>query len=268
MRFGKIRSLFNYIKFTWVKILGVILVFIIWILLAKKLGSTRLPYPKDVLTIFINSINSNELLSAQGGGSKGLLPHIIYTLKMYFWGTSLGIVTGISVGLLMAKSNSFREIIKLPIELIRAIPPLAAIPFFLMWFGTGKMAQISILAFFCFFMIIITTNNAIKNINPIYKDYAKTLGASETQILKTILLPGMVPELISGIRVSLAVCWGLEVVAELLGAPFGIGKVFTLMVGLMAIDVIIVGIIWIALFAITTDIIFTSVTSRLIKWQE
>jgi ABC-type nitrate/sulfonate/bicarbonate transport system permease component len=154
----------------------------------------------------------------QGGGSNGILHHLLYSFQRTLLGSGIGVVLGVMCGLLMAFERRARLFLEAPIETMRMIPPLAAIPFFLMWFGPTETAQLTMVAFYCFFMMIINTVSAVANTSPIYTDYARTLGASKVRVYWTVILPAIVPELIGGIRVVIGVSWGIQIVTELMGA--------------------------------------------------
>src|SRR5690606_18793642 len=127
------------------------------------------------------------------------------------------------LGIVLALSRALNEIFSALVEAVRTIPPLAAIPFFLIWFGTGSLGQLLVIAFYTAVMVLVTARAAVDRLPPIYRAYASTLGASRLAVVRTVVLPGMVPEVVGGIRVALGFSWGIAVVAELIGAQQGIG---------------------------------------------
>jgi ABC-type nitrate/sulfonate/bicarbonate transport system permease component len=135
-----------------------------------------------------------------------------------------------------------------------------------MWFGPTQTAQLTMMAFYCFFMLLINTVSAIANVNPVYVNYASTLGASKAQVYRTIILPAIIPELVGGIRVAIGVSWGIQIVTELMGAQQGMGQVFSMAMPMQALDLIIAGILWITLLAATTDLLFVWVARGVTRW--
>lgn len=156
-------------------------------------------------------------------------------------------------GLAMGWSPRFRSLLELPIEVFRTIPPLAAIPFFLMWFGPAALTQFLVLVFYSFLRVVINTVEAIRNVPPVLSQYARTLGATPGQVYRTVILPAIVPELVGAMRIALAATWGLEIVAELLGSPAGVGRLFSYLVPLLRPDLIIALIAWVTLVAVGLD---------------
>ena len=124
-------------------------------------------------------------------------------------GSIIGMVAGIAAGILLGWSKILNRIAGPVLEAIRTIPPLAIIPFFIMWFGPNTKAQLSMLIFYCFVMLVFNTIEAIKNVNPVYAKFAYTLGAKRIRVYRNVILPASVPELIGGVRVIIGVSWYL-----------------------------------------------------------
>lgn len=248
-------------------IVGLLAFFAIWHFLALRLGPTRLPTPIAVVERFFTSVTFSKELLVQGGGSSGLAPHLAYTFTRTLIGSSVGVTLGILVGLAMGWSRNLRFFLEPPLELIRTIPPLAAAPFFLMWFGPTPVSHFSMLVFYTFLILVINTLEAIRNVPLVYQQYAATQGASRAQVYRTVILPAIVPELTGAIRVAIGVCWGIQIVVELLGAPRGMGQVFNMLLSVQRLSLIIAGIFWIALMAVAVDFVFTRFARYLTRWQ-
>ena len=248
-------------------IVGVALFFAIWWWAALELGRTRLPGPQAVIERLFSSLTWSRELVIQGGGKNGLYPHLIHTFTRTILGASIGVSLGIIVGLAMGWSEKLRYFLNPPLEAIRTIPPLAAAPFFLMWFGPTPSAQLGMLIFYCFLILVINTSSAIRNVPPVYIQFAMTQGATRGQTFRTVVLPAIMPELIGGIRVAIGVSWGIEIVTEMLGSPRGMGQIFAMLLSLQALDLIIVGIVWITVMAVIVDAIFTGVARYITRWM-
>lgn len=248
-------------------VIGLLLFIGLWWFAALQLGRTRLPTPDVVVERFFSAVVWAKELVVQGGGRYGLQPHLVYTFTRTILGTSIGIGLGILIGLAMGWSRRLRYFLEPPLEAIRTIPPLAAAPFFLMWFGPTPSAQLGMLIFYCFLMLVINTVSAIRNVPPVYLQFAETQGASRGQVFRSVVLPAIVPELVGGIRVAIGVSWGIEIVVEMLGAPRGMGQVFAMLLSLQSLDLIMAGIFWIALMAVAVDLVFTRVANYLLRWM-
>src|SRR5215831_5547215 len=251
-------------KLLWVA--GILLTLAAWKGLALWLGEFKLPAPETILRAMVVDLVQSPILEMQGGGSNGIWPHLLYTFQRTLLGSVIGLLLGVLVGLVIGYSRWLRLLLEAPIETMRTVPPLAAIPFFLMWFGPTQTAQLSMMVFYCFFMLLINTVSAIANVNPIYVDYANTLGASKHQTYRTVVFPAIIPELVGGIRVAIGVSWGIQIVTELMGAQQGMGQVFSMAIPMQALDLIIVGILWITILAATTDLLFVCAARIITRW--
>jgi ABC-type nitrate/sulfonate/bicarbonate transport system permease component len=245
---------------------GILLAVAAWTGLALWLGEFKLPPPQAIVRAMLIDLTQSPILEMQGGGSNGIWPHLLYTFERTLLGSTIGVTFGVLFGLLIGYSRWLRLLLEAPIEAMRTVPPLAAIPFFLMWFGPTQTAQLTMLAFYCFFMLLINTVSGVANVNPIYVNYANTLGATKAQAFRTIILPAIIPELIGGVRVAIGVSWSIQIVTELMGAQQGMGQVFSMAMPMQALDLIIAGILWITLLAATTDLLFVWVARAITRW--
>jgi ABC-type nitrate/sulfonate/bicarbonate transport system permease component len=249
------------------KFLSVPLMVALWWVVAQKLGGYRLPSPEEVFAKFFPFLVYWKPLAAYGLGTSGIKPHLIYTTWRTISGGATGMALGIAVGLLMSWSKPFRDVLELPLEAIRTVPPLAAIPFFIMWFGPGPISQFWLLAFYGFLGMVIYTVEAVRNVPPVYARFARSLGATEAQIFRTVVLPAILPKLTGGLRVSIAGVWGMELIAEMIGSPKGMGQVFLYDFSVSAVDLMIVSVLWVGILAYLTDLIFRTVFGYVNRWM-
>ncbi len=248
-------------------ILGLLLLVGVWQLISQWLGPVRMPAPLEVLSTFFTIIFRSAAIASLGAGQEGLRPHLWYTIKSTLVGSVAGIGLGTLVGLIMGWNRLACHFLEPQIEVLRTVPPLAAIPFFLLWFGRGASTQFALLVFYSFVRMVIYTIEAIRNVSPVYLDFALALGASRSQVYRTVVLPAIIPELTGGIRVILPTAWALEVVAELMGAKYGVGRVFIALTGSLDILDIMAIVLWVALLASLTDILWVHVARRITRWM-
>lgn len=267
--FEKLVSFFSLKKESKFKIydfIGILIIIIVWWAVSKYLGSTRLPSPWAVTSKIFSILIKTPEYAARVGEPSGILPHLWYTFSRTLIGGITGSILGVIMGFIMSLNKAINDIFIIPVDILRAIPPLGMIPFLLMIFGTTSMSQYTLIGIYCFLVMIIYTLNSIKNINPIYLSFAKTLGANKKGIFKTVTLPASLPELIGGVRVAIAMSWGFEVVAEMLGSQLGLGKYITIMVPFFAISNILAATIYILIVAVIVDRIFLYGFGYFIRW--
>ncbi len=248
--------------------LGIGLFIAAWFALAAVVDPLRLPPPTDVADVFLPILFESQALANQfGSGEGGILAHLLTSLARLLAGTGLGVTAGLLVGLLMSYSQRVGWLLDLPTRILRAVPPLGVIPFVLVWFGTSSTAQILLVALFVFLLIVVNTTNAVQNLPAVHERFARTLGATRRRAYRDVVLPGILPSLVGGLRAALAFSWGLLVVAELVGGQYGIGRVLSLLIPLLRTPELMASILWIVVLAVALDTLLLAVQGRLLRWH-
>lgn len=182
-------------------------------------------------------------------------------------GMVIGSAIGVPIGMWMGLSSRARGFFDAPVELFRPIPPFALIPLFIAAFGIGDAAAVPLLVFASLWIMIIAARAGMRNANLSKVRAAYSLGASKRQVLTKVLIPNALPEIFTGIRVALGVSWGTLVAAELVGTNTGLGAMIFQARNFTRLDVIVVGIIIIAVIGVLMDVIIRFLESILIPWQ-
>lgn len=245
---------------------GALVVF--WKLLSVIIGPGTVAPPEEVLSYFFSyPFSSERLAGLEIGGSGSIGPHIISTVIRYLIGVSVGITVGVLLGLAMAYSKRLREFLEPPFEVLRTIPQMALVPFFVMWIGPKPMAQILMIVFYSILMLVVNILNAVDNIHPDTINFARTLGANRKQVFTTVVVHAILPELTGGIRVVLAFSWGLEVVSELVGTSKGLGMVIQFLIPVLLSGGIIAIVLWIVSIALIFDAAFMRIARWMTRWM-
>jgi ABC-type nitrate/sulfonate/bicarbonate transport system permease component len=126
---------------------------------------------------------------------------------------------------------------------------------------------VSLVAFYVATILYLFAERAARNIDPIYEQYALTLGASRRRTLRDILIPATVPEMLGGFRIALAGAWGLEAVSELLGSQSGMGKVLEVLAGATDAQGILATLVALGFTAILADAIAVGLIARFAAWS-
>ena len=247
-------------------LIGTALLLVVWALISAALGPHRLPPPTSLWPGLIDRLYESKTLAIQGGGNRGLWPHLLYTIQQTLLGGVIGTTAGVMLALAMARWRSFFYFMDVPVGILRTIPPLAAIPFMVLWLGPSQSAQLGVVVFYVGLMVTINAITAIRNLDPLMASFAKTLGADDRRIYRTVVLPSIMPELAGGIRVAIGVAWGIEIVSELAGAPRGMGQAFLRLIAFQELNTIIIGIIWVTVASLVVDYAITWVFNYLTRW--
>lgn len=184
-------------------------------------------------------------------------------IRGMFFGTLLGVPIGFAMGL----SGRARGFFDTPVEVFRPIPPLALLPLFILAFGIGDGTAVRLLIFASIWIMIIAARSGVQAASLSKVRAAYSLGASRRQVLTRVLLPNALPELFTGFRVALGVSWGTLVAAELVGTPDGLGAMIFAARPTFRTDVVVVGIVVIAILGVLMDIALRYLESILIPWR-
>jgi taurine transport system permease protein len=167
----------------------------------------------------------------------------------------------------MGLSSIARGVFDPIVEFIRPIPPLALIPLIILWFGIDEFAKIFLLFLASLFIMTIAARSGVSSVRISKVHAAYSLGASKAQILRTVILPNALPEIFTGLRTSMGVCWGTVVAAELVAADKGLGSMIMIAKNFLQTDTVVIGIIIIGLIGLAIEILMRILEARLIPWR-
>lgn len=183
-------------------------------------------------------------------------------------GVALGTICAVPVGFFLGWYRAVRIAADPVINFFRALPPIALIPLVIVYFGVDELAKVVVLFYASFFAGVIVMYEGISQISPLYVRVARTLGATDAEIFRKVIVPLTVPHILTAVRVALGVAWATLVAAELLAAQTGLGALIQNASTFFLLDIIYVGIICIGLIALAMDLILRRVSARLLAWQE
>lgn len=159
------------------------------------------------------------------------------------------VIIGVPVGIAMGLSPTVRGILDPLIELYRPVPPLAYLPLMVIWFGIGETSKILLIYMAIFAPVAMSALAGVKSAQQVRIRAAQSLGASRAQVLLFVILPGALPEILTGLRIGLGVGWSTLVAAELIAATRGLGFMVQSAGEFLATDVVLAGIAVIAAIA-------------------
>lgn len=154
-----------------------------------------------------------------------VISHLAYTLARLAAGLALGGAGGFLLGLTVSWSRWSRSLFELPVHFLRALPLLAMVPLFQLWFGATFLGQALFAAYGVGVLVFAGTVNAVRNVPQLYIDHARSLGASRIQVYLTVIFPAILPAMRSVALLCLGAGWGAVLGAEYLGAQSGLGYI-------------------------------------------
>ena len=249
------------------RVAGMVLFVVVWQVLTLGLPAIILPTPLGVVRRLLSDFLSAPALSYYGVSEANLYGNLIYTTENIAIAVTIGSAIGILAGLLSARFGLIRAIIDPVMMTAGTVPILVAAPFLLIWFGVGRASAVCLVIFYVAVILYVFAQRAATNLDPVYEESARTLGATPRRMVRDILIPATVPEILGGLRIALAGAWGLEAVAELLGSQSGIGKVLEVLAGATDPQGIMATLLMLGLTAIIVDALAAFAVARTTKWN-
>ena len=219
-----------------------------------------LPSPEAVLKRFFE-------IASEGYQNFTLWEHLGWSLLRVIVGFVTGAIVGIPLGYAMGLSGWFRGWFDPIVEFMRPVPPLALIPLVIIWFGIWETGKIVLLFLAALWIMIIAARAGVSGVNITKIHAAYSLGASRWQIMRHVIVPNSLPEIFTGARVAMGVCWGTVVAAELVAAQKGAGMMIIAASKFQLTDIVIMGIVLIGIIGYSIDILMRQAENWLVPWK-
>ena len=220
-----------------------------------------LPSPGQVLQKLIT------IAGPQGFMDATLWQHLSASLARILVALLAAVLIGVPVGIAMGLNATVRGILDPIIELYRPVPPLAYLPLMVIWFGIGETSKILLIYLAIFAPVAMSALAGVKSAQQVRIRAAQSLGASRRQVLWYVILPGALPEILTGLRIGLGVGWSTLVAAELIAATRGLGFMVQSAGEFLATDVVLAGIAVIAIIAFVLELGLRALQRRLTPWH-
>lgn len=235
----------------------------LWWLVARLglISPLFLPPPAQVLQQFAT------LAGPQGFMDATLWQHLAASLQRILIALAAATLCGVTVGLAMGLSPTLRGMLDPLIELYRPVPPLAYLPLMVIWFGIGETSKVLLIYLAIFAPVAMATLAGVQGARQVRLRAARALGANRWQVLWYVIVPGALPDILTGLRIGLGVGWSTLVAAELIAATRGVGFMVQAAGEFLATDVVLAGILVIALIAFTLELGLRALQRRLTPWH-
>ncbi|MCA0939033.1 ABC transporter permease subunit [Salipiger pacificus] len=219
-----------------------------------------LPAPEAVLARLVE-------ISRDGYRDSTLWEHLGWSLFRVIAGFFFGALIGIPLGYAMGLSDWFRGWFDPIVEFMRPVPPLALIPLVIIWAGIGETGKIILLFLAALWIMAIAARSGVSGVKISKVHAAYSLGASKVQILRHVIIPNSLPDIFTGARVAMGVCWGTVVAAELVAAEKGAGMMIMVASKFQLTDIVIMGIILIGVIGFGIDMLMRLAERKLVPWK-
>lgn len=207
------------------------------------------------------------LLATQGYMDATLWQHLGASLKRIGLALAFAVLFAIPVGIAIGHNHIAQGILDPLIEFYRPIPPLAYLPLIVIWCGIGETSKVLLIYLAIFAPIAIATATGVRNVDPARLRAAQSLGATRAQLIRHVIIPSALPDILTGIRIGLGVGWSTLVAAELIAATSGLGFMVQSAAQFLVTDVVVLGILVIALIAFALEMGLRALQRRLVPWH-
>ncbi len=239
-----------------------LIVFVSLILLLEFLTRTNvitsltMPIPSDVFWTFMELWQSGLLFK-----------HLVPSLSRLMVGAAIGCTAGICVGIVIGLFSLARAGLVPLVAAIFPIPKIALLPLFVIWFGIDEASKYALIAFGTFTPTVVATYGAVDNVDRTLIRMGQSFSMAWFSIVRKIVLPGAMPGILSGLRISLAIAIILLVAAEMLGAEYGIGAYILQAGSLYDLERLFVGVTILSVLGVLVSGLIGLMEKTLLDWR-
>jgi len=219
-------------------------------------GNLTLPRLSDVGRTYVQLYDSGLLFK-----------HVLPSLRRLAMGALMGVSTGVAVGLAIGLFSLARAGLSPVVAALFPIPKIALLPLFVIWFGIDEGSKNALIAFGVFTPTVVATYGGVDNVDRSLIRMGQSFGLSWLSIVWKIVLPGALPAILSGLRVSLAIAIILLVAAEMLGAEYGIGAYILEAGSLYDLERLFAGVIMLSVLGVALSWLIGLLERRLLAWR-
>ncbi len=246
----------------WLSVLSILGIIFVWWLFTF-MGWVKplfLPSPQAVLGKFVQVWN-------EGFTNTAFLEHVGISAARVFGAFILACLVGIPLGLAMGMSPFIRGIFDPPLEFYRPIPPLAYLPLMIIWFGIGETSKVLLIFLSVLAPVALGARSGVKSaaIEQIHAAYS--FGASRWQVMRHVILPSALPEILTAMRIGIGFGWTTLVAAEMVAATSGLGYMVLSASQFLQTSTVIMGIIVIAVIAYAFDMLMRWIERKIVPWK-
>jgi taurine transport system permease protein len=237
-------------------------IFLAWYAVARfrLVPELFVPHPASVWEAFW------EILT-EGYRDRTLLEHLGASLYRVCAGFLLGVVTAVPLGLAIGYSTRVQAVFDPLIEFYRPLPPLAYYTLLVLWLGIENASKIALLYLAAFPPLSVSAMAGVRGVSPERIQSAQSLGASRWQVFRHVIFPSCLPDIFTGMRVSIAFTYTTLVAAEMVAATSGVGWMVLDASKFLRSDVIFVGNIVMGLTGIALDRLIRVAERRVVPWK-
>ncbi|MFK7880733.1 ABC transporter permease [Roseobacter sp.] len=198
----------------------------------------------------------------------GFTSDILISVGRVWFAFLLAVVIAVPLGLLMSCYRSVGAFFEPFIDFIRYLPVPALVPLLIIWFGVGEASKIAVLWMGVFFQLVLLVTDDSKRVPAEYIESGFTLGANQWQVIRDVIFPAALPNMLDNLRITLGWCWTYLIIAEIVAASSGIGHVIWSLRRFVKTPEVMAGIIAIGIIGLLTDQAFRFIHRRVFTYLD
>jgi sulfonate transport system permease protein len=240
------------------RLLGPLVLLLLWIWASASgtLGSSLLASPRQVLSAFRELWTSGQLGDA-----------LSVSLTRAGLGLAFGVTTGLVLGVITGFSRLGEELLDSSLQLLRTIPFLSLVPLFMVWFGIGETARVVLIAVATSFPMYVSAAGGVRNTDRKLVEAMRSFGMGRLALVREVVLPGALPALLSGLRLSMTLSVIALIAAEEINSTAGIGYLMSTAQEYSRTDILTVCILIYALIGLFADGVARLLERLLMPWR-
>ena len=245
------------------RLISPVAVLILWQAVSEAglISPQKLPPPSEIWQTAISLITTS---SPAYGTLQGAM---LISLERVAIGFAAGALAGLAIAIAAGLSRLGESTIDPLMQMLRTLPLFGLIPVFIVWFGIGETPKLTLIAIGAAIPLYLNTFSGIRNVDARLGELGQVLHLSKTELIRDIVLPGALPQVLVGLRQSLGVAWLALVVAEQVNANAGIGFIISQATQFLRNDVILVALAVYAVLGLLTDALVRQLERRALAWR-
>jgi taurine transport system permease protein len=220
-----------------------------------------------VSPVFLPSPQMVWRAAARLAASGDLLDDVIVSSERVLLGFGFAALIGIPLGVIMGVWWPAKSVLDPFISLLRPLPSITWIPLTILWLGIGEPQKVAIVFLGSWIYVLIATFESTRRVDPLLIRAARNLGASDTAVMREVVLPGALPGIITGLKITLAISWSCVLSAEMVAAQNGLGALIWQAKDWGNLALVLVGMVCISITVLIADFAARRIEALLLPWE-
>jgi taurine transport system permease protein len=247
---------------TVISVITVIVLLAVWWIATERmwLPPLFLPSPEAIIRRFLEATKGDV-------GGTTIAGHFAWSMFRVFSAFGLAVVTAVPLGIAMGVSRYMRGVFDPPIEFYRPLPPLSYLPLVVIWFGIDEASKIILIYLACFAPLALSARAGVRSVSIEQIHAAYSMGATRGQVVRYVVVPAAMPEILTGMRIAIGFGWTTLVAAEMVAANAGLGQMVLNASNFLRTDIVVMGIIVIGVVAYAFDLLMRFIEHAVVPWK-